>query len=54
MLGTVKNAIDESKSTFERQVDRVVTEMNGNMIETIDKRLEDSQGSIGRIVDQKI
>lgn len=28
--------------------------MNGKMIEVIDQRMEDSQGSVGRIVDLKI
>ena len=50
----IKNSIDESKSDFERQVDRLVNDMNGRMIETIDNRLADSQGSLGRIVDTKI
>ena len=54
MQGMIKNSIDESKSGFERQVDKVIREMNGKMIEVIDQRMEDSQGSIGRIVDTKI
>ncbi len=54
MQGMIKNSIDESRSDFERQVDKVIREMNGKMIEVIDQRMEDSQGSIGRIVDLKI
>ena len=54
MQGTIKNALDENRNGFERQVDRVVNEMNGKMIETIDRRLEDSQGSLGRIIDSKL
>ena len=42
MQGSIKNAIDENKSVFERQVDRIINEMNGKMAETIDRRLEDS------------
>jgi len=36
MQGMIKNSIDESKSGFERQVDKVIREMNGKMIEVID------------------
>ena len=54
MQGTIKSAIDENRSGFERQVNLIVSEMNGKMAEVMDKRLEDSNGSLGRIVDSKL
>lgn len=54
MQNSIKSAIDDSRSTFERQVDRVVTEMNVRLIEAIDSKIEDSQGSMTRVIDSKL
>ena len=42
MQGTIKSAIDESRGGFERQVERAINETNGKMVETIERKLEDS------------
>jgi hypothetical protein len=37
--GMVKTNIEEAKSSFERQVDRLVNEINGKIIGIVDQRV---------------